>query len=148
LDIETYFYMMVGYPGEEWQDIVLSVKLLRETRPDVFSTTIAYPLPGTAFYDQVKDRLPEHAAAASDWDYTAENKLLFERGRANTFFYRRVIRWFHSEWKDARLRAGVPSSPLERLKTRVALWRDRLWVTALASTLNVDKPVFHPRASN
>ena len=57
LGVETYFFMMVGYPSEEWEDLLLSVKLLRETLPDTFSTTIAYPLPGTKFYEEVRDRL-------------------------------------------------------------------------------------------
>jgi len=47
--IETYFYIMLGYPGEQWQDIRKTIALLRETRPDKFSSTIAYPLPGTDF---------------------------------------------------------------------------------------------------
>jgi radical SAM superfamily enzyme YgiQ (UPF0313 family) len=131
--IETYFYMMVGYPGETWDDIRLSVDLLRETRPDHFSTTIAYPLPGTAFFEQVKDQLPADAVDGEhimpDWDYTAENRLLFYRGAYSTAFYRRVIRWFHHEWEDARVRAGdTQPSFLARLKNTVALWRDRLLV--------------------
>jgi radical SAM superfamily enzyme YgiQ (UPF0313 family) len=132
LGIETYFYMMVGYLGEEWQDLVLSVKLLRETRPDMFSTTIAYPLPGTAFYEQVQHRLPDGHAAVSDWDYTAENRLLYGAGRYGTAFYRRVIRWFHSEWRDARIRAGEPISAVGRIKSKAGLWRDRLLVNLLA----------------
>ena len=132
LGIETYFYMMVGYPGEEWDDLLLSVKLLRDTRPDAFSTTIAYPLPGTAFYEQVRDRLPAEAATRQDWDYTAENKLLFAPGRHNTFFYRRVIRWFHSEWQDARIGAGTPTTLVDRAKNKMRLWRDRLLVRLLA----------------
>ncbi len=132
--IETYFYMMVGYPGETWGDIQLSVQLLRETRPDLFSTTIAYPLPGTPFFEQVKDQLPEGAECMPDWDYTAENRLLFYRGAYSTAFYRRVIRWFHHEWEDARQRSGRPASLAARWRTKLALLRDRLlvraWVTA------------------
>jgi radical SAM superfamily enzyme YgiQ (UPF0313 family) len=126
--IETYFYMMVGYPGEEWADLKLSAKLLRETRPDAFSTTIAYPLPGTAFYEQVCDRLPAGMGAVSDWDYTAENKLLYATARYDQGFYRRVIRWFHSEWRDARIEAGLPVPLRARLRSKVGLWRDRLLV--------------------
>ncbi|MBO9309125.1 MAG: radical SAM protein, partial [Chloroflexi bacterium] len=40
--IHVYFFMMVGYPGEELEDLQASVKLLREALPDSFSTTIAY----------------------------------------------------------------------------------------------------------
>ena len=135
--IESYFYMMVGYPGETWEDLKRSVALLRETRPDEFSTTIAYPLPGTAFYDQVKDRLPATDGSIPDvdfdWNFTAENRLLFQRDEYSTAFYRRVIRWFQHEWMDARIRAGdVNSSVMARLKNTLALWRDRLLVTFLA----------------
>jgi radical SAM superfamily enzyme YgiQ (UPF0313 family) len=132
LGIETYFYMMVGYPGEEWEDLKRSVRLLREARPDAFSTTIAYPLPGTAFYEAVRHRLPEGGLAVPDWDYTAENKLLFATGRYNTFFYRRVIRWFHSEWRDARASSGGVLSWHRRLRAKVGLWRDRVLIVALA----------------
>ncbi len=132
LGIETYFYMMVGYPGEEWQDLKRSVHLLRETQPDAFSTTIAYPLPGTAFYEAVRHRLPAGDLVTPDWDYTAENKLLFPTGRYNTTFYRRVIRWFHSEWRDARLSELRALPWHRRLRAKLGLWRDRALVNVLA----------------
>ena len=132
LGIETYFYMMVGYPGETWDDLKLSVKMLRETRPDIFSTTIAYPLPGTTFFEQVQHLLPHDACTMPDWDYTAENRLLFQRGQYSTAFYRRVIRWFHHEWEDAWLKAGKRVPPPMWLRTKLALWRDRILVNVLA----------------
>ena len=128
LGIETYFYMMVGYPGESWVDLQRSVALLRQTRPDAFSTTIAYPLPGTPFHEEVMDRLVCGAQTAPDWIHTAENRLLFQRGRYSTFFYRRVIRWFHSEWRDARLGAQDATPAFDWLLAKVSLWRDRLLV--------------------
>ncbi len=132
LGVETYFYMMVGYPGEEWEDLKLSATLLRETRPDVFSTTIAYPLPGTEFYEQVRDRMALEGNSMPDWVHTAENRLLFQRGRYNTLFYRWVIRWFRLEWQDARLRAGRRVSRLARFKTQAGLWLARAVVNLMA----------------
>jgi len=102
-EIAIYFFMMVGYPGEEMDDLRASVKMLVETQPDTFSTTIAYPLPGTAFYQQVRDRILHDS---DDWAFIAENRLLFERGKYNTFFYRWVQRWFYKEWQVARTRSG------------------------------------------
>lgn len=130
--IETYFYMMVGYPGETWSDLQRSVRLLRETIPDEFSTTIAYPLPGTPFHDEVRDRLKVDDSAAPDWRHTAENRVLFERGPLSTAFYRRVIRWYHSEWRDARIQAGGPASSPERVRAKLGLWRDRALVRLLS----------------
>jgi radical SAM superfamily enzyme YgiQ (UPF0313 family) len=125
--IETYFYIMVGYPGEEWADIRQTVELLRETRPDQFSSTIAYPLPGTEFYEEIQHRLLD----TPDWDYTAENRLLFQRGHS-TRFYRWVQRWLHEEWHDARLRHGEEqATPLRRGRRLAGLWATRAMVHLL-----------------
>ena len=115
--IETYFYIMLGYPGEEWADIQKTVELLKDTRPTTFSSTLAYPLPSTEFYEEVKHRLLD----TPDWDYTAENRLLFER-QYSTPFYQWVQRWLHQEWHAARLRHGDDHAPvwgrLRRLAAR------------------------------
>jgi radical SAM superfamily enzyme YgiQ (UPF0313 family) len=147
LGIETYFYMMVGYPGEEWSDLQRSVELLRDARPDVFSTTIAYPMPGTEFYEQVRDRMTLAGDATPDWAHTAENRLLFRRGRYNTLFYRWVIRWFRQEWKDAWLQSGRAASLADRLKTQAGLWLSRLVVNALARVPGAATTHFRPSAS-
>ncbi|GAB4568658.1 MAG: radical SAM protein [Anaerolineae bacterium] len=144
LGITTYFFMMVGYPGEEWEDLKLSVKMLRETLPDEFSTTIAYPLPGTPFYEQVRDRLMFESDWHMDWDYTAENKLLFDRGKYNTLFYRWVIRWFHKEWEDARVKAGYSAPLRERLEIMVGLWLTRAMVRILGRWPSAATVQFHP----
>ena len=132
LDIDTYFFMMVGYPGEDWDDLQSSVKLLRETLPEEFSTTIAYPLPGTKFYEQVRERMVFDTDWEVDWDYTAENRLLYQRDRYNTLFYRWVIRWFHSEWQDAWLQFGKPTPFLRRVRIKASLWINRTMVRLLA----------------
>jgi radical SAM superfamily enzyme YgiQ (UPF0313 family) len=147
MDIQTHFYMMVGYPGEEWEDLKLSVRLLRETRPDEFSTTIAYPLPGTEFYEQVRDRMEFEGDCVPDWTYSAENRLLFRRGKYNTWFYRRVVRWFHNEWKNACLQAHKRVPSIEWLKTKMGLWRDRVLVHLSARLPNLVHTRFHPTPS-
>lgn len=145
LGIKTYFFMMVGYPGEDIEDLKLSVKLLRETLPDEFSTTIAYPLPGTKFYEQVRDRLMfESQDWMLDWDYTAENKLLFKREKYNTTFYRWVIRWFHREWKDAWYKAGKDASLFEKIRNKIELKITRAIVDTLAHVSTSNLVQFQP----
>ncbi len=129
--IETYFFMMVAYPQEDFEDIKLSVKMLRETAPDIFSTTIAYPLPGTKFYEQVRDRMMFDSEWTIDWDYTAENKLLFHREKYSTTFYRWVVRWLHREWKSQKLKAK-PGSNFQKLRNTAELLIVRLLVRFLA----------------
>ncbi len=144
LGIRTYFFMMVGYPGEEWEDLLLSVQLLRRTLPDEFSTTIAYPLPGTKFYEQVRDRLMFQSEWNLDWEYTAQNRLLFQRDRYNTRFYRWVVRWFHKEWEDAWLAAGKPAPWYERGRIKLGLWAMRLLVRLLARVPGTGSIRFQP----
>jgi anaerobic magnesium-protoporphyrin IX monomethyl ester cyclase len=125
--IETYFYIMVGYPSEDWTDIQKTVALLRETRPTQFSSTIAYPLPGTPFFEEVQHRMLD----TPDWDYTAENRLLFQR-EYTTRFYRWVQRWLHQEWHAARLQHGEEQVTLTGRARRLAgLWTAWAMVQAL-----------------
>ena len=144
LGIDMYFFMMAGYPGEEWEDLQLSVNMLRETLPEDFSTTIAYPLPGTPFYEQMRDRLIFDSDWNMDWDYTAENRLLFQRERYNTFFYRLVIRWFHNEWEDAWLSSGRKTSWWSRAKIKLGLWTFRTAVSLLARAPMTARVRFEP----
>jgi radical SAM superfamily enzyme YgiQ (UPF0313 family) len=125
--IETYFYIMLGYPGEEWADIAATVRLLRETRPNEFSSTVAYPLPGTEFYEQVKDRL----LPAADWEHSAQNRLLFRR-RYSARFYGWAQRLLRKEWQAARLAHGeLKASPVQRVRVEAARLAAQAAVLAL-----------------
>jgi radical SAM superfamily enzyme YgiQ (UPF0313 family) len=128
--IETYFYIMVGYPGEQWEDIEKTIALLKETRPDEFSSTVAYPLPGTEFYEQVKDRLVAEGAGA-DWEHSAQNRLLFKRAYS-TQFYQWTQRLMRKEWQAAKVAAGELKLPPER---RARLEASRLAARAAVETL-------------
>jgi radical SAM superfamily enzyme YgiQ (UPF0313 family) len=144
IGINTYFFMMVGYLSEEVEDLKLSAKMLRETLPDEFSTTIAYPLPGTTFYEQVRDRLMFESDWMLDWDYTAENKLLFNRGKYNTTFYRWVGRWLNKEWEDARLEVGHPYSLAQKADIKAGLYTSRAMVNLLGRFPNFGTVQFQP----
>jgi len=125
--IETYFYIMLGYPGEDWTDIQATVDLLRATRPDEFSSTVAYPLPGTEFYEQVQDRL----VPAADWQHSAENRLLFQR-RYSTRFYHWTQRLLRKEWQAARLAHGeLKMTPGQRARLAGSRLMTRAAVLAL-----------------
>jgi radical SAM superfamily enzyme YgiQ (UPF0313 family) len=125
--IETYFYIMLGYPGEEWEDIQATIRLLRETRPDEFSSTVAYPLPGTEFHEQVKDRL----VRAADWEHSAENRLLFRRPYS-TRFYHWTQRLLRKEWQAARATHGeLKLSPARRARLAASLATARTAVEVL-----------------
>ena len=50
---------MFGYPGERHRDVRRTMALLRRLRPSEHSISVAYPMPGTEFYERVQARMPE-----------------------------------------------------------------------------------------
>jgi anaerobic magnesium-protoporphyrin IX monomethyl ester cyclase len=55
--IRQFWFLMLGYPGETMEDIEATLRMFRRFSPEEYSVSIAVPVPGTRFYDSVKDRL-------------------------------------------------------------------------------------------
>ncbi len=55
--IRQFWFLMLGYPGETLEDIEETLRLFRRFSPEEYSVSIAVPVPGTRFYDSVKERL-------------------------------------------------------------------------------------------
>jgi hypothetical protein len=103
-------FIMLGYEGEDVSDIEATVDHLKKSNPDIFLTTVAYPIKGTAFYKKVADRL-----RLPDIPFEAWNDRMIEiTGRYSRRFYwfanRRVIN--EAAW-SRMLRA--PSKPWSRI---------------------------------
>jgi radical SAM superfamily enzyme YgiQ (UPF0313 family) len=52
-------FLQYGYPGETRSDIELTLRMVKECRPDDIGISVSYPLPGTKFFESVKSRLGE-----------------------------------------------------------------------------------------
>jgi len=59
--IRVGMFLMWGYEGEQMEDIAATVEHVKQSDPDVFFTTVSYPIKGTPYFDTVKDkvRLPQ-----------------------------------------------------------------------------------------
>lgn len=103
--IQAGMFIMLGYDGEQVEDIDATVDHLKKSNPDVFLTTVAYPIKGTKYFAKVEtDVLADRAwAARSDRDLTVA-------GRHSRRFYSFATRWMVSEvaLNRARLHGGVP----------------------------------------
>jgi len=127
--IEVGMFIMLGYDGEQQQDLQATVDHLKRTAPDVFLTTVSYPIKGTPYYQQVADRL-----VPQDWAEHTDRDLVV-RGRPVRSYYDFARRWMTAEvakdqhWKSGRyaLAARSASSALVgRLGMAVtANWRER-----------------------
>ncbi|HKE27062.1 MAG TPA: radical SAM protein [Bryobacteraceae bacterium] len=80
--IQTGMFLMWGYEGEELEDIEATATHVRECKPDVFFTTVSYPIRGTPYYDRVETRLVNIGA----WEQTTDRDLRI-RGRHSRQFY-------------------------------------------------------------
>ena len=90
--IRCGWFVMLGYPGEEWPDILRTRDLIRREAPDDIGVSVAYPLPGTVFYDRVRKGL----GAQRNWRETDDLAMLFQ-GTYQSSFYRRVRDLLHAE---------------------------------------------------
>jgi radical SAM superfamily enzyme YgiQ (UPF0313 family) len=55
--IQTGMFLMWGYEGEELTDIEATVDHVKKADPDIFFTTVAYPIKGTPYFSDVADRV-------------------------------------------------------------------------------------------
>jgi radical SAM superfamily enzyme YgiQ (UPF0313 family) len=97
--IRVGHFIQFGYSGEGFADIARTIGMIRKTRPDEIGISVSYPLPGTAFYDRVK----EEFRAKRNWSDSGDLSMLY-RGPFTTAFYRRLHAYVH---RDFRMRRGL-----------------------------------------
>jgi anaerobic magnesium-protoporphyrin IX monomethyl ester cyclase len=90
--IRACFFLQFGYPGEEWDDIESTIRMVRDLRPDDIGVSVSYPLPGTKFHQIVSSQM----GARANWDHSADLSLLFQ-GVYSTEFYRALADALHIE---------------------------------------------------
>jgi len=90
--IKACWFLQLGYPPEDWADIVMTRDLVLTESPDDIGVSVAYPLPGTVFYDRVAAQLGKRR----NWRDTDELAMLFQ-GAYDTAFYRMVRDALHAD---------------------------------------------------
>ncbi len=103
--IQTGMFLMWGYEGEEREDIEATIRHVKVSNPDIFLTTVAYPIRGTAYFDSVQDRVvnPKGWQEGSDRDFQI-------RGRHSRQYYQHVDRLLRAEVDLGRLLQSPASS--------------------------------------
>jgi anaerobic magnesium-protoporphyrin IX monomethyl ester cyclase len=107
--IRASFFLQFGYPGESWQDIQSTIRMVRETAPDEIGVSVSYPLPGTKLYARVATEL----GAKQNWLDSDDMAMMF-RGTFATEFYAALHDALHLE-VDLRNRGEDPAA-LHRLQ--------------------------------
>jgi radical SAM superfamily enzyme YgiQ (UPF0313 family) len=90
--IQTGMFLMWGYDGEEISDIEATVDHVKQCRPDVFFTTVSYPIKGTPYFEKVASRL----VSILPWEASTDREVRV-RGRHSRDFYQHADELLKSE---------------------------------------------------
>lgn len=123
-------FVMVGYDGETWRDIDATVRHLTDCLPDDVLTTLAYPIRGTRYYDEVAERI----AALKPW-HEGSDRDLTVLGRHSRRFYAHAQKWMRGEVEAARLRKAERRDLVALTKTVLSAKGHRvgMYLTRFAS---------------
>jgi anaerobic magnesium-protoporphyrin IX monomethyl ester cyclase len=95
--IQVGFFLQFGYPGETREDIEQTLQMVRRCRPDDIGLSVSYPLPGTRFYEAVRQQL----GAKQNWIDSDDLDMMY-RGPFPSEFYRKLHTVVHKEFRARR----------------------------------------------
>jgi len=90
--IEAGTFIMLGYPGETEDDIKETLRHLKVSNPDYFTITKAYPIKGTALYEEVESTTTEDL----DWNLNTDRNIDFKRTYSRRY-YDYAVKWVVNE---------------------------------------------------
>ncbi|HKC23193.1 MAG TPA: radical SAM protein [Thermoanaerobaculia bacterium] len=107
--IEVGMFLMWGYDGEELTDIEATIEHVKAANPDIFFTTVAYPIKKTGYFEKVAPEivLDRDWSSATDRDYKV-------KGRHSRAYYRFADQWLRNDVAAYRLEASDPAAAVEK----------------------------------
>lgn len=92
--IRTAFFLQFGYLGEEKEDIEKTINMVLDLMPEEIGISVSYPLPGTKFYDTLKEQLKTKA----NWTDSDELALMY-KGTFSPSYYKKLHRYVHKVYR-------------------------------------------------
>jgi len=102
--VSVAFFIQFGFLGETKEDIAKTVAMIKELQPDNIGISVSYPLPGTKFYEMVKDDLKLKA----NWTDSDDLAMMFQ-GTFNSKYYKKLHRYVHKEYRKSQAIANYKS---------------------------------------
>ncbi len=93
--VDVCFFLQFGYLGETKADIGATLRMVDELRPHNIGISVSYPLPGTKFYETVKNLLGDK----QNWEDSDDLAMMYP----STFspaYYRRLHRLVHKRFRQ------------------------------------------------
>lgn len=93
MGMEAGTFIMVGYPGEDFSDILQTMEHIRSCNPHLLTITQAYPIKGTGLYNEIEnDILTNHS-----WLTSTDRDIRFRLPYSQRF-YHYAIRYLVNGW--------------------------------------------------
>jgi anaerobic magnesium-protoporphyrin IX monomethyl ester cyclase len=80
--MQAGIFLMWGYEGETLADIEATVEHVKACAPDVFLTTVSYPIKGTPYYTEVEPRL----VRTGEWAASTDRDLKIAGRRSRRYY--------------------------------------------------------------
>jgi anaerobic magnesium-protoporphyrin IX monomethyl ester cyclase len=122
--IRVGYFIQLGYLDEQLPDILATRALLETAVPDEVGVSVSYPLPGTRFYEQVREQLGHK----THWQESADLDMMFH-GTYTSAFYRAIRDLLHD--RVALESFNTPSQGEQYRRGRTQL--ERRWQDLLSS---------------
>lgn len=90
--IQVGMFIMLGYDDETEEDLRATIEHLKGTAPDIYLTTVSYPIKGTPYYATVENRITANAP----WRERSDRELTIT-GRPTRRYYDFARRWIAGE---------------------------------------------------
>lgn len=126
-NIQSGMFLMWGYEGEEMEDIEATIRHVSKSKPDIFFTTISYPIKGTPYYQEIEKKLVQ----LRPWTHTSDREIKI-RGRHSRTYYAHADKLLRDEVQLARLSEDPGANPalLQELGLSIQASRDALHATS------------------
>lgn len=88
--VKVCIFLQYGYLGEDKSDINLTLQMVKDLLPHDIGISVSYPLPGTGFYNKVKEQLKNK----QNWTDSDDLAMMYQ-GTFSASYYRQLYAYTH-----------------------------------------------------
>jgi len=128
--IESGTFIMLGYPGETEKDIEETIIHLKKSNPDLFTITVAYPIKGTEFSEEIEANQLNNFNWEKQTDRDRDFIRTYPRKYYN-FAVRRVVNEvkYHQKMSNGLINPEIIKFKSKSLAAKAGMWwvRNTRW---------------------
>jgi anaerobic magnesium-protoporphyrin IX monomethyl ester cyclase len=109
--IEAGTFIMLGYPGEDDDDVKQTLQHLKNSDPDYYTITVAYPIKGTPMYEEVESQFIQQLP----WEDSTDRQIDFKRAYSRNY-YDYAVRWIYNEMAVRKSNGSITKSLQHKIK--------------------------------